>query len=112
MKAIVCGGRDYDDANALYAKMDALHAIHGFTLIIHGAAPGADSLGASWAHESGIPAKAYPAQWAEFGKAAGPMRNQQMLSENPGLVIAFQGGRGTADMVRRSQAAGIRVIYG
>jgi phosphoribosylformylglycinamidine (FGAM) synthase-like amidotransferase family enzyme len=34
-----------------------------------------------------------------------------MLDESmPHLVIAFPGGRGTADMVKRSKAAGVHVL--
>jgi len=51
------------------------------------------------------------ANWAELGRKAGPIRNQQMLDEGkPNLVVAFPGGRGTADIVRRARAAGIEVV--
>jgi len=51
------------------------------------------------------------AKWSKHGRAAGPIRNQEMIDEcKPDLVVAFPGGRGTADMVRRAKAAGIRVI--
>ena len=50
----------------------------------------------------------FPADWKVRGRAAGHIRNQQMLDEGrPHLVVAFPGGRGTADMVRRARAAGI-----
>jgi hypothetical protein len=50
-------------------------------------------------------------QYQEYGKGAGPRRNKQMIEEgNPDLVIAFPGGRGTADMINRARAAGVRVI--
>ena len=48
-----------------------------------------------------------PADWTKHGKAAGPIRNQKMLDECPDLVVAFPGGKGTADMVRRAMKAGI-----
>lgn len=45
------------------------------------------------------------------GKAAGPIRNQHMIdTAKPDLVVSFPGGAGTADMVRRAKAAGVRVI--
>jgi predicted polyphosphate/ATP-dependent NAD kinase len=45
------------------------------------------------------------------GKAAGIIRNQRMLDEGkPDLVIAFQGGDGTADMVRRANKSKIPTI--
>ena len=58
-----------------------------------------------------IPVERFPADWSEYGKAAGAIRNQQMLDEGtPDLVVAFPGGNGTLDMVRRSQRAGIKVL--
>jgi hypothetical protein len=33
-----------------------------------------------------------------------------MLEYGPDLVVAFPGGRGTADMVRRAKAAGCEVL--
>lgn len=42
--------------------------------------------------------------------SAGLARNQRMLEQcSPSAVIAFPGGRGTADMVRRAEAAGLPV---
>jgi hypothetical protein len=86
----------------------------GVTTLIHGGARGADSLAAEWAMANGIPVLEYPVtpeDWRTIGKAAGPMRNQRMLDEGkPDLVVAFPGGSGTADMVRRAQRAGVKVI--
>lgn len=48
---------------------------------------------------------------ARLGRAAGPMRNKQMLEEGkPDLVVAFPGGAGTENMVKQAKAAGIRVL--
>ncbi len=53
----------------------------------------------------------FHAEWMKYGKAAGPIRNARMLAEGkPDLVVAFPGGRGTADMLRRVREAGIEVI--
>ena len=112
LHVLVCGGRDYADAATLARVLDALHAEQGpIVEIIHGAARGADTLAAGWARSRGIPIAAYPADWKRHPRAAGPIRNQQMLAEGrPDLVVAFAGGAGTADMVRRSRAANVRVI--
>ena len=80
------------------------------THVIHGGSSGADALAGRWAHLASIPYTVYPANWERHGKAAGPLRNQRMLDEGkPDLVIAFPGGRGTADMVRRAKEAGVEV---
>jgi len=52
----------------------------------------------------------FDADW-KLGKKAGPLRNQRMIDEGrPDLVVAFPGGKGTADMVRRAEAAGVKVL--
>jgi hypothetical protein len=46
----------------------------------------------------------------KHGRAARPIRNQRMLDEGkPDLVVAFPGGRGTTDMIRRAERAGVPV---
>lgn len=54
------------------------------------------------------------ALWALHGKAAGPIRNVQMMTallEEDGhhVVLAFPGGTGTADMVRIAEQHGVDV---
>jgi hypothetical protein len=108
---LVCGGRDYDDRERLFSILDIAHAANPIKLLVHGGASGADDLAGQWARHVGVHWKAYPAYWKEEGKAAGPKRNQRMLDEaQPHLVIAFPGGHGTADMVRRAEKIGIPVV--
>ena len=78
--------------------------------VISGHASGADQMAEMWADENRIPLSIDPADWSRHGKSAGPIRNQQMLDEGkPDLVVAFPGGAGTADMVRRAERASIAV---
>lgn len=126
-RVLVCGGRMYgrvaDDtpperlaAERARAQQERLHLygvllVHRPSFIIHGAANGADEWADYWAERNNVPHRAYPADWRRNGRAAGPIRNQRMLDDGkPDLVIAFTGGRGTADMVRRARAAGVRVL--
>lgn len=112
MRVLVCGGRDYSDREHVYAELTRLHAeSKDFWFLIHGAARGADTLAAEWAEWIGVPHQAFRADWKRLRKAAGAIRNQQMLDEGkPDLVVAFPGGVGTADMIRRAERAGIRVV--
>lgn len=108
MKVLVCGGRNFDNAKLLETKMNSLGAI---SLIIEGGASGADKLANQFAEIHSIPVQQFKADWHRHGKAAGPMRNQDMLDiGRPDLVVAFEGGRGTADMVRRSKNANVEVM--
>lgn len=64
-----------------------------------------------WAVVNWAQFEEYPADWKRYGMAAGPIRNRRMLKEGkPDIVIAFAGGRGTADMVRQAKAAGVPVV--
>lgn len=58
----------------------------------------------------GITVEPHPADWKRHGRAAGPIRNQKMLEEKPEMVVAFPGGKGTADMVKKAGQAGIEVF--
>lgn len=111
MRVLVCGGRYYDDRDTVYRTLDAIHAKTPISCIIGGGAMGADLLGAVWSVSRHIAHfKRFDAEWALHGKKAGPIRNQKMLDEGkPDLVVAFPGGRGTADMVRRARAAGTKI---
>lgn len=107
MRVLVCGGRNYRDPKAVY---EALNALDGVTSIIEGGAQGADCFAAEWADKTGTPHMQFNADWKTHGRAAGPIRNRQMLDEGkPDLVLAFPGGRGTANMIMQAQAAGVRV---
>lgn len=111
MRVIVCGGRAYDDWRKVTEVLNGIHAATPIKHLFHGNAQGADTLCAIWAsHIPEVNAHAVAAQWKKYGNKAGPIRNQKMLENNPDLVVAFPGGRGTADMVRRAKAASVHVL--
>lgn len=110
-RVLVCGGRDYRDAKHVRRVLDGLRIEHGPLTIIEGGAGGADACASEWAHLRGFDNLTFRADWTAHGRAAGPIRNQKMIEEGkPDLVVAFPGGSGTADMVRRARAAGVPVI--
>ena len=109
-RVICCGGRDFADKDGLFAALDRFHARHHITCVIQGGAKGADRLAYEWGHSRKVMVEHVPADWKAQGKAAGPMRNQRMLDQHhPNALIAFPGGKGTADMVSRAKAAGLPV---
>jgi hypothetical protein len=109
VRVIVCGGRDYCNEEKVFSVLDRLEP----TFVIEGGADGADLLAYRWATRNldlERNHQCFKAEWVKHGKRAGPMRNQRMLDEGkPDLVLAFPGGKGTADMVRRAKRAGIEV---
>jgi hypothetical protein len=110
MKILVTGGRDFDDYEMLKTVLDGLHKENPIDTLIHGGARGADSLADKWARDNNIHISIHLAKWDKYGRSAGPIRNREMLEEKPDLVMAFPGGRGTADMIRQAERAGIGVI--
>lgn len=111
-RALICGSRTWDDP---YPIHQVIAALPQDAVVICGGAEGADSRGRGEALIRDLSIVVYPADWAQHGKAAGPLRNQKMLSEGkPTVVWAFidkplEESRGTADMVRRAKEAGVPV---
>lgn len=100
MITLICGGRNFTG----HYKFDEAMKLLPFkpTLIVHGGANGADTLADGWAKHHGI----YPVRidplWGFYGNPAGSKRNQAMLDiMNIQYCIAFPGGTGTADMIKR-----------
>jgi hypothetical protein len=115
---LVCGGRDFNDYRLIWRTLDKLFDEIKFSVLIHGAARGADWHAGFWARGVSsigregptVHVTSFPANWKKHGKSAGPIRNQLMLDVGkPDLVIAFPGGSGTADMIRRARKAGVPV---
>ena len=86
-------------------------------LLLHGGARGADAAIGRAAQQLGLSALVMPAQWQLHGRAAGPIRNRELLEQavaravvhsSPGsiasvLVVAFPGGAGTASLVQQAR---------
>src|SRR5690606_35581463 len=81
--------------------------------VLSGRASGADSFGESMAAyfgKRGCTLELFPADWQQHGKAAGHIRNQQILDSGVDIAFQFPGGRGTEDMIRRLDKAGVKVV--
>jgi hypothetical protein len=115
MRVLICGGRNFADRDQMSRtlmrfKPDNVAIDASEHVFILGGAPGADTLAEEWADVFGIRKRVFLADWETHGRAAGPIRNQRMLDDGkPDLVIAFPGGVGTNDMIRRAQKAGVSV---
>ena len=111
MKVLVCGGRDWHDAEVVESALSRLHAARGpFDRLIHGGARGVDRIAGKWARQNGVLEWDFLPEWHRVEAPDAAARNQRMIEASPDLVVAFPGGAGTADMVERARAAGIEVI--
>jgi hypothetical protein len=116
LRILVCGGRKYYDYDKINLELNVIHALRTITTLIQGEASGADLISKQWAKYNRIPTMDFPAVWrnvvnGKYNPNAGSERNQKMLDEGkPDLVVAFPGGKGTANMVKLAEEAGVEVI--
>lgn len=110
-RVAVTGGRDYADRFNVYGSLDTVLAKHPDMVLVHGDADGADDLAKQWAGSRKVRTEPHPADWDTHGKAAGPLRNQEMVDSELDGCVAFPGNRGTADMVARCKKAGVPVWH-
>lgn len=125
MRLLVCGSRDFENQQVVWNSISTIitsgaisngeYDLKDWT-IIEGGASGADALAAKYGGYMDVNVETYPADWNAHGKAAGPIRNQQMLDEGkPDKVLAFINkplveSRGTKHMVEIAEKAGLPVI--
>jgi len=108
LRIIVAGCRSFNDYDYVKEKIDEVISKYDcdYIEIITGGAKGADLLGNRYARENNIKLTIYHAQWTNYGKSAGFIRNTQMAQwakedGHKGVLIAFWDGksRGTSHMV-------------
>ena len=118
-RVIIAGSRKYNDYDKMLEELDNLgiHLINTIDTIeiVSGHASGADALGERFAKAYNYPLKIFPAEWNKYGKAAGPIRNEQMakyVSEaDRGILVAFPVGesKGTRNMIKLAKQYGLEV---
>lgn len=114
MRVLVTGDREWDDQRIVNMVLDGAFDHDLRMTLIEGCAKGADSCAEVWADDASATHEHYPAQWDKYGRAAGPIRNRQMLEEGkPDVVIAFHDdlskSKGTRDMIDQAKRAGLPV---
>ena len=95
-RVICAGSRGFEDKQLVFLVLDYLLAkkrYEGYVpVILNGKAKGADALGGLYAHERGLSQMEFPANWNRDGRAAGPIRNEQMGKvADAGVVFLVNG---------------------
>ena len=109
----VTGGRDYADSIKVWDALTNVYEEFGPLTVVNGKCPtGADAhatLWVVWAKAEGMNVEedAYPAEWSRHGRAAGVIRNSEMVQSGLDLLCAFPGGRGTNDMTTKARKADV-----
>lgn len=82
------------------------------TEVYSGTAKGIDEAGEAWAKTQGIPVRRFPANWELYGKAAGHVRNREMIAaEAEGLIAIWDGlSRGTEDCISQARLKKLKVF--
>jgi NADPH:quinone reductase-like Zn-dependent oxidoreductase len=109
VRIAVTGGRDHLPSFEEMTGFSDLWARLGGAVLLHGGARGVDSAMAQWGHSHGVTVETFPADWKKHGPGAGPIRNGEMVKTADAL-IAFEGGKGTADCIRRAQQRALPVF--
>lgn len=120
VRVIVAGTRYFNDVEYMRKHLTAiitdLRKIYPDAIIeiVSGGAKGADWLAEKYAEYYGFALKRMPANWNQYGSAAGPIRNKEMLDyacEKIPVLAAFWDGKssGTRNMISISRNAGIQV---
>ena len=108
MRTIIAGSRDCTDKRELLRAIE--HCGWGISVVISGAARGADRLGELWAQWKGVPLEQFPAEWNVYGKSAGYKRNEKMAENADALIALWDGrSRGTKHMIEIATRKGLKV---
>jgi hypothetical protein len=128
VRVLVTGSRNWTDRHAIYLALHINcqqrwelgrdsegHVVDWITppdfTIVHGACPtGADAIAEDWACSVFAQIERHPADWSQYGKRAGYLRNAEMVNLGADLCLAFiknhsAGATMTANLAER---AGIR----
>lgn len=116
-RVLIYGSRTWRDPEPIKAFVDSLPV---GTVVVHGAQRsrdpktgelyGADYFADLFAGKRGLDVEPHPAKWGSYGRRAGPIRNEEMAHANLTQARGFRSvgeSRGTDDMTRRLEAAGV-----
>lgn len=106
-RLLVCGSRHWHEPALIRRIVDRLPPE---TVIVHGDSGNADRWAAQFAEKRGLEVDPHPADWARYSKAAGPIRNAEMIKVSE-LVVAFWDGLSpdTRDTLRQARDAGLTI---
>jgi hypothetical protein len=106
-KVLICGDRNWSFHEPIHSFIDLLNTN---TTVIEGGARGADTIAGDYARSKKMKVTTVHANWNEYKRAAGPIRNREMLQENPDLVVGFHddifSSKGTKDMISITRTRG------
>jgi hypothetical protein len=127
-RVIVCGSRTFWDGRLMFRKLDKILAKLKRPIIVSGGQSGetwhrkkriktgADYWGEQWAYAHWHTVKLFPADWEKHGKAAGMIRNKEMVlwaaERKPAYCVAMWDGKspGTLNTINLARKYGLSTI--
>ena len=106
----VTGGKEVADPAAVWSVLDRAHEKHRNMVLVHGGAPGIETVAAKWAEARSVDQVIVRPDWKAHGKAAPFRRNDELLNLLPKGVIAFPGSGVTGNLVDKARQMGIPVM--
>lgn len=114
MKVIIAGSRNINNQKLIE---DAINE-SGFeiTQVISGGCRGVDKGGEFWAANNNIPCRIISANWDQFGKSAGFIRNENMSNIAEALIALWEidengnGSKGTRNMINIARNKNLKVF--
>lgn len=110
MKVIIAGSRQIEDYDTLLALIEDT----GWDIeeVVSGGCRGVDKMGERWAEERGIPVNVFNADWGQYGREAGELRNRDMAEYADGLILFWDGkSPGAGCMLREAAKAEIQIRH-
>jgi len=113
VRILITGSRNWSDEDVIDGALRAAFYEFGPATLVSGACPtGADAIAERIWEAHAFPVERHPADWETHGKAAGPLRNQQMVDLGADICLAFPlpDSRGTKHCMGAADKAGIPVV--
>ena len=111
-KIVIGGCRNYDNYESFKSRLDdIIKHKKDKIIIISGHCSGVDLMGERYAEENGFEIEIFLPEWKKYGRAAGPVRNKEMVNYAD-LVIAFWDGKskGTKSLIKYAEKIGKELI--
>lgn len=114
MRILITGSRDWTEEKLIYKALNYYHSHNPMPhTLVSGCCPtGADQMAEEIALDLGWTVEQHPAEWDRYGKAAGPLRNQEMVNRGADLCLAFilNKSKGATHCSNAAEKAGIRTV--
>jgi len=110
-KVIIAGTRTFNDYDLLVESCDKLLVNkHPNIEIVNGGARGADRLGGKYAIQKGYKMKKFAADWDEYGRSSGYIRNEEMAQYADALICFWDGhSKGSGHMINLAREYKLKV---